>query len=100
MKTLARIVIRPNDDGRGDLILGAMMKAQNHDLLAPGMVYEIRECMGDLTISPVGEAAIGMTNKDTHLADHNWCQSVDNILDTSGGRFIMTKDEVKKIAFE
>ena len=95
MKTLARFVIRPTDDGRGDLILGAMMKAQSASFLRPGVVYEIREILDMLTIKAVGETAIGVDARDSNIPYVHWSASADQIL-CYGSQFILTKDEYRK----
>jgi hypothetical protein len=95
MKTLARFTIRPHEDGKGDLILGALYKAQNADLLKPGVIYEIREVMGELQIVDVGASAIrlNMNLGPIHVC---WQHSVDYILSVSGKVHLLTENEFKE----
>lgn len=92
MITLARFVIRPTDDGRGDLILGALFKQQRPDLLRPGLVYEIREVMDTMVLTSVGDAAIGRNTKDSLMPHIHWLGTPDQIL-TSGGAHLLTREE-------
>ena len=109
MKTLARFAIRPADNGytRGDLILGAMFKEQDTDLLKPNHVYEIREVLGVLTLVDVGESAMGMypaeCKTDTPLkgmvSHAGWCSEVGYVLSVGGGRHLVTREECQRDAF-
>lgn len=96
MKTLARFVIRPvnKNDGPGDLILGTMFKAQDPELLKPGVVYEIQVIMDALIIRPVGPAAIGYDINTTYVPSCSWMHSVDHILEIAQGRHLLTRKEM------
>ena len=92
MKPLARFTIRPSELGvvgaPGDLILGCMFKEQNHNLLAPGVIYEIVETMGEMVIRRVGESAL-----QHHMLSTNWGNSVDQILGVSNRELVLTVGE-------
>lgn len=94
MQTLARFVIRPNEQGQGDLVLGAMFKAQNAELLSPNKVYEIREVVGTLMIVPVGDAHIANNKRPADDA-HGicWGNDISYILDVGNGRHLLTVEE-------
>jgi hypothetical protein len=94
MKTLARFVIRPAKGKRGDLILGLMFKDQSPEL-RPDRIYEIRDILGALTIVDVGESAIKTHGKNSVIQE-SWGWSVNDILNQSAGRFILTKAEVQR----
>lgn len=94
MKTLARFVVRPTMDGRGDMILGVMFKEQIPDVLAPNRVYEIREVMGVATLVDVGPSAIGDQPKDSLIPGVSWWSPAGDIPELSGGQFILTRDEI------
>ncbi len=95
MKPLARFVIRPDSKGKGDLIIGAMFKAQDANLLKPGVVYQVEESMGELVIRPVGEPALGESPSKSYIPEVSWMNSADHILECSSGGYIMTRDEYK-----
>ena len=95
MQSLARFVIRPADGDKGDLLLGAMLKEQQPDLLRPGVVYEIREIFGVLTIAPIGEAAIG-PRRDTSMVGVNWAQDVSHLLNSANGQYLLTREECQQ----
>ena len=95
MKTLARFVVRPAQNGKGDLILGVMFKDQNPEVLAPNRIYEVREIMGVATLVDMGEAAITDNPQTTMLSGCSWWSPAGDIPELSGGRFILTKDEVR-----
>jgi hypothetical protein len=104
MKTLARFVIRPADSqySKGDLILGAMFKEQDTNLLKPNYVYEIREILDTLTIVNMGESAMGMYPIEAQLdsplrgmVSHvGWCSEVSYILSVGGGQHLVTRTEM------
>ena len=108
MKTLARFAIRPADNGytRGDLILGAMFKEQDTDLLKPNHVYEIREILGVLTLVDMGESAMGMYPPQAQLdsplrglVSPGWCSEVGYVLGAGGGQHLVTRSEKERDAF-
>lgn len=92
MIPLARFVIRPSTDSRGDLLLGAMLQVQAPELLRPNVVYEIQAILGELYIKPVGDAAIGL-NRATSMIDTSWGDEVNNVIMRHPGRFLLTRDE-------
>lgn len=97
MRTLGRFVIRPREEhGPGDLILGALFKHQNPDLLRPGLVYELRDVLDTLTIYPVGPTAIGH-NRQTSRLTSNWMHDVSAILDVEQGQHLLTIAEYAKL---
>lgn len=82
MTPLARLLVRPTEDGRGDLILGVMFKKQVPDLLRPGLVYEVREVLGAAAIVSLGEAAIGRDAGASLIPGIHWLGTPDQILTT------------------
>lgn len=95
MKPLARFVIRPANDEEtaGDLILGIMFRSQNPDLLKPGRVYQIEECLGILMIKDVGPSAIAMRREDS-LIGVAWVNSVEQVIRDAQKYLVMTRGEV------
>jgi hypothetical protein len=95
MQTLARFVIRPASDkpaAKGDLLIGALFKYQDHSVLAPGVIYEIINIDGTLIIKPVGPAAIGHSAKDGPLRVC-WGNEFSYIVTTSGGQYLLSREE-------
>ncbi len=84
---VSRFTLRP--DG---LVLGALFKDQPAGLLKPGVIYEIREVLGVLTIVEVGPAAIGHDRRDSMTGVH-WCNEVGFILNVGRGEHLLTQDE-------
>ena len=108
MKTLARFVIRPADNGytRGDLILGAMLQEQDTELLKPNHIYEICEVLGVLTLVDMGESAMGMYPPQAQLDSHlrglvspGWCSEVGYVLSAGGGQHLVTRSEKEQDTF-
>jgi hypothetical protein len=108
MRTLARFAIRPADDtyAKGDLILGAMFREQDTNLLKPNHVYEIREILGVLTLVEVGESAMGMCPPEATaqgvrkgLVGPGWCSEVGWVLSVGGGQHLVTRAEMERSAF-
>jgi hypothetical protein len=109
MRTLARFAIRPADDtyAKGDLILGAMFREQDTNLLKPNHVYEIREILGVLTLVEVGESAMGMYPAEAHInsslrgmvSHAGWCSEVGYVLSAGGGQHLVTRSEKERDAF-
>lgn len=108
MKALARFAIRPADDGykQGDLILGAMFREQDGNLLKPNHVYEIREVLGVLTIVDMGQSAMGMypayattTSPLKGMVPHaGWCSEVGYVLSVGQGMHLVTRNEIRRDA--
>jgi len=104
MRSLARFTIRPSDGSytRGDLILGAMFRSQDAELLKPNHVYEIRDVLGVLTIVDLGESAMGMypaeattTSPLKGMVPHvGWCSDVGHILSVARGAHLLARTEI------
>lgn len=97
MKTIARFVMRPSSPGGPvDLMLGAAFKEQR--TLKAGLVYEIREVLGDQVLVGVGPSAIGYDPKDSILPV-SWMNDVNHILHSSDGKgyHLLTVAEYKDL---
>ena len=56
MKTIMRFALRDEGTGRPDsLVLGKMLNQTN--LLKSGVVYEMRDVLGEIMITPIGKAS-------------------------------------------
>lgn len=93
MRTIARFTTRPIGDNKNDLILGKMLDPLS--IIKPNHVYEIIECLGELTITDMGESSMGMGVKDCMLSNVCWCQECGDIV--ADGSHLYTKDEASKI---
>lgn len=86
----ARFVVRPD-------CKGAMIGIDT-GLLKPGVVYEIREILGDLVIVEVGPSPLGV--KDYRAAREHFgfsnVATTEAIMGDSGGRFVLTIDEANR----
>jgi hypothetical protein len=96
MKTVARILTRLQGEGDG-LFVGALFKGGT-EFFKPNTIYEIRECLGELRIVEVGQAAgAGPNNCASGYNRDNgtqfsWAEDIGNVL-AKGGRIFLTREE-------
>lgn len=96
MTTIARLVTRSaRADDKVDLIIGAATKGETE--LTPNTIYEIRECMGELTIVRIGPSAIKNPGEKSPVMT-NWGHSVSEILDCSNNVYLLTEGEAKCVS--
>lgn len=96
MNPLARFATRPSGDKldcKPDLILGACVKDQT--FFEPGMVYEIFECLGLVTIRKIGPSCVTNIPKES-AAGVSWANDVSYILDCAQGCHLWTREEYKQ----
>jgi hypothetical protein len=101
MLTLARVVTRPSNDGgtECDLIVGTMMRGMA-SRLKPNFIYEIRECLGVLSLVEVGESLISpVAVKDSPIGI-TWCQTFDAVVMQAGKYLLISKGEFDMIQKE
>jgi hypothetical protein len=85
----ARLSVRKTETpGEGTLVLGF-----NAGLLKEGMVYEIRNIMGQLVLAEVGPAAIN--NRGLGFGA-SWCNTPDQILKMGREGLWLTEEEWRK----
>ncbi len=95
MNKIGRIVIRPafDNEGRGDLIIGGLMKNQAASPLKAGHVYEISTFDGAIILTDKGPSAISRNAKDQILPHGHWLTEIGQLLAILGKRILQTKDE-------
>ncbi len=101
MTTIARLVTRSaHADDHVDLILGAAMRGS--DALQPNTIYEIRECLGELTLVKIGPSAIKNPGRVAPKAPHHlhlsWGNDVNWILACGNGKHLLTETEASSLA--
>lgn len=66
--------------------------------LKPDRVYEIQNILGELVIRDVGPSAIQMVPPaESKMYGMSWYNDINYILECSGGRHILTIDEITKM---
>lgn len=95
MKTLARIVTRPNKDHPSGWDIGIIMPfktAGNIPQLKPNHIYELVDVMGQLVFKEVGECCISDTKKLLEPG-LTWAAPFEYIIHCMQNVFILTKKE-------
>lgn len=98
---VARLVRRDNSafdhmrkDGEPEhhdgMILGVTMKS-GEQFFKPGVVYEITECMGELTIKLIGKTA---------MESEKWGHDIGVIMETYTDQLFLTEKEFKSLPKE
>lgn len=94
MHKIARFTIRPEGD-KGSIILGAMFNLPSaQQALKAGIIYEIREIMGELVVVEIGESELQL---DANRTSVSWNHSVNDILECGGKYIFLTKDEIDNL---
>jgi hypothetical protein len=99
MKTIARLVTRDdgNNDGSDGLILGARLRGDT--FFKPGRVYEVIECLGEVTIKDIGPSCIpkaGTLHVDSPVG-YTWANSLTDIMAGLSKYVYLTAQEFKSL---
>jgi hypothetical protein len=95
MKTIARIVTRPNKEHPAGWDIGIVMpykSAGNISQLKPNHIYELVDIMGQLVFREVGECC--MSDTSTLLEPGlTWAAELEHIIHCMYNVFVLTKQE-------
>jgi len=99
---IGRLLTRGSDNTNTqvDLIIGASFKNRaGVEWLKPDRIYEIRECIGVLTLVDIGASEVKQPNyenpeKTRHM---NWAHSFERLVTDNGGTHLLTEDEYAEL---
>jgi len=95
---IGRLLTRGSDDTNTqvDLIIGAAFKnKEGVDRLKPDRIYEIRECLGVLTLVDIGASEVKQPDyENPEKTEHmNWTHSFKHLATYNGVTYLLTEDE-------
>lgn len=93
MNPEGRFVVRPTQDGKGDLIVGSMYRCQK--LIKPGVVYQINNILDTLVIKELGTSVMGQVAIPSNQTGIGvgWLNDVNSILSFADKHWILTRHE-------
>ncbi len=95
-KPIARIVVR--DEGKGNpAVFGMMSCLIDQTFFEKGMVYEVRETMGEVTIKKIGRSAVsgeGETYTQSPVPAH-WAEDISDLI-CKGKKVFATWEEAEQ----
>lgn len=97
MKTVARMITRPVDDGSDAPNLGLVAFFHGQSALKANRVYEIREVLGELVVVDIGENVLVGKTEAERKGMPCWGQDVSTILNQGGRNLYLTKAEYASI---
>ena len=84
---ICRIVTRPNvETGKVELLLGV-----NKGVLKAGIIYEIEEILGVLTLKEIGKTSVTQNRQDTNNYSICWGNLAGEIIEN--GSHLLTEEE-------
>ncbi len=84
MNILGRFIVRPEGDG-SRLMVGMMIPGNG--VIRPGVVYELREVLGEVVLKEVGEP---------HMDKRNWGREIGVVITGMDGTHLMTTEEYEE----
>lgn len=95
---IARLVFRGGDDKDG-LIIGAALSG--HNFFKPGMVYDMRNFMGQIIIKELGHSTVTDNVNDTdNPTGVSWNSEIGHVLEMAGKYMFITQAEYANLTKE